>query len=975
YESLAFRRDLASDHRQLLRIESVAYDGWSSPADVYLPVIRNFMLFNPGKCSVPPLDVIHEAPVIEHIDVCTAWKGISFAQASLLLCIHQAFERAISSLVSDQLTDIPLEAVPQSWIPHCTPADRFSVEQDSVVITRRLTLSPSQLANTLKSILSAQNHDDKELFQDCGEGLVGLYLSKSDCLLVREPSDPNDGATDICIEYVQSKTTPALPRIRARWNPEFLSFTKIDYQPREGQQLIIVPHYRCGPFARTGGEQVRTIYSLETPVTWLHWDDHLSGWRGTVPFYSRSRGQEHETGKVYRGRRSGPHAVTNILRIEIKAIRTEWFKEIHVERTIRSRLTLKVLPFWSREFTPGSRVASLNQTASQENPDVLCPGRSRVVSRDARPLDANEPSTYVSPKPTNARPAESEARQPVIATVPKGQPSVFRPYWANERQDLEQTAIDRCKDLDDPFKNSPAAMARELDHSGSPECGKNRPTGLDDYAATTMRAPGIGDFTQGMGDIGSGSTYHGFKTFKTQPSSPTSLKRLRQGSSGEELQGWLHELRDSMAKMRATLERSHVPPTPVSNAFAWWIDDAAGQEEMRHEASIHSRAPTESESVFSQEQVLHPASAEVFALAEVLHGQTPKDRTACKRSRAASFEESPGKKAREDRFQSSNSITSFSSPQNSPRPIPVTPMNVSEDGHQQLCSPPTSGSLEVGTQDQDESMNSGLDSNDDSRSEFSVENGAAIPHGTFMDAYADPAIRSEHALLWEALREQDEGANKVKLSVDERKQLFEALKQSMAIEDRRQNAMLGIHHSADFSMSEAGSKSHTDTNSEEDAKDDSESSSSESNAAPGSANSRIRFGDGNVNSRRLVVTHYDEDDKEKTELSRGIEEDTTAESPLIESSTPSEAEAEDTASDDANSLTGLTDVFRSPTSTPSASSFRTATAAAAESILSPATPYPSPSPTPSSSSLAPRGTVPFASQSASRIIIITPCSP
>ena len=859
------------------------------------------------------------------------------AEAKLLLRVHQAFAQVVSSLVSGQLIDVPRGTLSKSWIDNCTLAGHVSAEQDSVVITRRLTLSPHQLASTLHLILGARALDEKDLFREYGESLVRLYLSKSDCLVINEPNDPNDGAIDVRIEYIKSDVTPTLPRIRACRNPDFLSFTKIDYRPREGQPLVIVPHYRCGSYSKTAIGSASTQYSLETSVPWLHWDDRIMGWRGSVPLYSESLdGGPGGMGNVYGGRRLGPYAIIHILRIEVKAIRTERVKGISVERTIRSRLTLKVLPFWSKGFTPSPQVGSMKRMANKQNLNSVCNGSSRVVSRDARFPDPNEPSIYVSPKPSIKVPPELEWGQPGTATLSKGQQIKSQQDWTKEWHDHEQAVMHKAKHPFNPFETPSTAVAS----------GSNR-FGLPTHPSTELNvypASGLGNFSQRMCSIRSGFGVRHSTPFTVPHSSGRSLKRPRKDSAAEELQGSLHDLRDSMVRARFTLrsqaERSHTSPTPARTHMT--PIERRSTDKASYEVTVHSQAPTESGSVFDQEQILHPVSAEVFALAQTLHSQSIQDRSARKRSRAASFEDSPGKKVREDRPQTPKDLATLSVPQSSPCIVPVTPSNISGDGNQQLLSPSTTNASEAQFDGYDDRRDSVRDSSDNSGSAMSIRSRASSPLDIEQDTYVDPTIRREQELLRRALTERGYDADEARPSVDERKELFQAMKQSMAMEERRQNTKLGIHESADFSMSEAMSGSDQDTNSE-----DAGYSSFDSKPASGMVRTRIiRSDNSNAVQSRLFAKRYED---ATTELSstdiktfigtRRRMADYITESPSSLSSTEhlssdQEMETQHGGSED-EGFRGLSSFPRSDTPAPSASRAAAAAQALPSSAASP----------------------------------------
>lgn len=191
-------------------------------------------------------------------------------------------------------------------------------------------------------ILGFQTNDLKRLLR--------FFLASCDCLVDIERTGFQNTAIDLRFQYSQTLVPegPTKLAVEAGWNPDFLTFEQLTIFPREGHELRIIPRYNSNAVFRIDGQHTDLRYSLETPLPWLTWDDQMQGFKGVVPMYSEIRGIDSKFGKVYRPGRVGPHAVVNQLRIELKAMFTECCPpSLRLERTVRTRLTLKVLPWYA----------------------------------------------------------------------------------------------------------------------------------------------------------------------------------------------------------------------------------------------------------------------------------------------------------------------------------------------------------------------------------------------------------------------------------------------------------------------------------------------------------------------------------------------------------------------------------------------------------------------------------------------------
>ena len=165
-----------------------------------------------------------------------------------------------------------------------------------------------------------------------------------------EPTGSQNTAIDLRFLYSPSllPENPHKLAVEAGWSPDFLTFEQLGVVPREGEEHQIVPKYNSKAVFRVDGHHTDLRYSLETPLPWLTWDDHLQGFKGIVPMYSEIRDTDSRLGKVYRPGRIGPHGTVNQLRIEIKARFTEFCRpSLCIQRTVRTCLTFRVIPWYA----------------------------------------------------------------------------------------------------------------------------------------------------------------------------------------------------------------------------------------------------------------------------------------------------------------------------------------------------------------------------------------------------------------------------------------------------------------------------------------------------------------------------------------------------------------------------------------------------------------------------------------------------
>jgi len=880
-------------HRVLpphFRIESLPRAAWTDVKDVYLPMIQSYSsAFDRDTPAMRPLASIHDAEPVEHLDLCTIWKGLTFIDAHNLFRIHRVFERTISCLLSAQLTDPHWESLAVSRIPDVDEANNSPVDH-----RQRLNIDPKKLASDIQLTLASEGRLIGDEAQVPLDRLIDLYLAKSDCLIVNKPDDPHYAAIDVLIKYCEPEAASpsSNPSIEAGWYPEFLAFTGLDFRPQEGQELTIIPHYCSSSFSGTLGCHVETRFYLEAPVPWLMWDGRISGWKGIVPVFSEVRGGEDDfiNGKVYRAGRVGPYAIINLLRIEAKAVRIERLGALCVERTLRARLTIKVLPFWSKGFTPSPQIVPTHSTNGQRVSSATQRRFSRVISGCSLLETVLEPSIYVSPKP--ARPSGR------LEVHPKDLRSPSQGFCATKLLGSDQSILRKVRKVNNLDSQDLASTANShtegpaakqaLERSGPPKPQHSPQTDLEAYASSVKLAL-YGNRTH----LNDRSINHQRSSPKSSAGSTSFGTYERLGNKSPEV--WQTLLRDFRGSM-ATMKKAHLPkdvlrpPSFISASVPMSsIEAAVAEGSLRRDITVNSEDLTENQSVF---HIIHPTSAEIFALAESLHKSSSSlEQSPRKRSRGVSFEDSPVKKTREH-VDDGGPLKNSTDDGNV---VPATPPCKDEDisSHSSVSPSISKNPHELRAMRKDSMFGTDTDAESGDSEECATSN----THGIDFESYDDPNLQKEQSLLWDVLsKKRADGVNNEKLNTEEHKQLFEATKQSWATEERRQNTRLGINFSETFSASSEGLEQ-SDSESESVS---GESSSFESNPGSDTVHAKTLLDDGTVRPRLTLQKPTDEDSEPESGHSEPRTkiriEDHTTESSLSErgsSDSDEPAESED----------------------------------------------------------------------------------
>ena len=361
--------DLAQ-HLDRISIRGLDSDLKSS-LDLFKPVLYSY-----SKTSKPPsegngLDYIRFGTPIEHLTACTIWKGLSVMHADILFEMHRVFVPCLEQILAAQLDQMDGEARKEN-----TPFQSHEVKS--------LHFNLSELIERMLNIM--QLHCCLEADQCLADFLMEmmlLFFISRNCLVGIETHKYAD--TSIHVHLLPGKNISSnvelLSAVHVTQQSDYLSFVELEISPREGRQLRIVPHYmhRHGKRAKAKPKHTDISYTLATPVPWLAWDDEISGFRGTVPMFSECGGSSGHSGKNINVGREGPYTTVNLLRIEVEATLVEYhsLSNLRLKRTIRVRLNLKVIPWYSHHSAPAPRselytqpgYCMLNDEVCGNNPD------------------------------------------------------------------------------------------------------------------------------------------------------------------------------------------------------------------------------------------------------------------------------------------------------------------------------------------------------------------------------------------------------------------------------------------------------------------------------------------------------------------------------------------------------------------------------------------------------------------------------
>ena len=259
--------------------------------------------------------------------------------------MQRAFFPSLEDILATQFEELDRkERMGCSPFRSALDGDRASIE--------RVGFSLSTLIDHMLDRIDLQDHNevDQPTVEFLMELLYLFFISR-DCLVNLEMYDYIDTAINVRLlpgENLLSDVVPP-PVVHLMQEVDYLVFSQLDLLPREGQQLRIVPFYRCGARAKSNKKDTQISYTIASPTPWLTWDAKLCGFRGRVPMFSECQASKGRPANVINLGREGPYAVVNLLRVEVHATLTERhsLSNVQLKRTVRARVNLKVIPWYA----------------------------------------------------------------------------------------------------------------------------------------------------------------------------------------------------------------------------------------------------------------------------------------------------------------------------------------------------------------------------------------------------------------------------------------------------------------------------------------------------------------------------------------------------------------------------------------------------------------------------------------------------
>ena len=313
--------------------------GYIQPLDFCVPVTRS----HPGDGDQRH-DALHGDIrcnlAVEHVNISTAWNGLSDVDANELFRVHQAFVSTLEKMLANELWQIYQQLQQQDSTGIIRPIHTLF----SAGIIRGISFCRDQLVSELAKALYSSN----ESAAKAKSGFLRLYLVATDALVQYQEDGSRDTSITIRMRYDPSSLR-AYPVVDAAWVPDSLLFEGLDECPQEGQRFSIVPKYYSKSAFRPTRFPENVKYSIESEEwhsgpSWLVWNDKMAGFEGIVPFYSEANGYNRRVANSSRGVRK---SMSHILKIIVQAVLVDDNgSSVRYERILRVHLTINVVPWY-----------------------------------------------------------------------------------------------------------------------------------------------------------------------------------------------------------------------------------------------------------------------------------------------------------------------------------------------------------------------------------------------------------------------------------------------------------------------------------------------------------------------------------------------------------------------------------------------------------------------------------------------------
>ena len=313
--------------------------GYNQPLDFCVPITRS----HPGD-EGQRLEALHADTrrnlAVEHINISTAWNGLSDVDANELFRVHQVFVSTLENMLANEIWQIYQQLQQQDSIGNISPIHTLF----TAGIVRGISFCRDQLVREMAEAL----YSSKETAAKSESGFLRLYLVATDALVQHHEDESRDTSITIRMRCDALSPRPC-PAVDAAWVPDFLVFEGLDESPLEGQSFSVIPRY-CSKSAFRPTQFPKNVrYSIESEsqhysLSWLVWDDEIAGFEGIVPFYSEVNGYGRHVANANRDSRETTY---HSLKIVVQAVLVDDNgSSIRYERILRARLTIKVIPWY-----------------------------------------------------------------------------------------------------------------------------------------------------------------------------------------------------------------------------------------------------------------------------------------------------------------------------------------------------------------------------------------------------------------------------------------------------------------------------------------------------------------------------------------------------------------------------------------------------------------------------------------------------
>ncbi|MCJ1310530.1 hypothetical protein MMC25_004194 [Agyrium rufum] len=284
---------------------------------------------------------------IRRLDITTSWRNLTLRDASILHVISVILPAVLEEVAAKDLSDLEAELLPDVISMHPTLASNNNsvLKQYSPTITFSSRDLYRILLEVLRSPSPSSHCDLYGLSSEYLSGLIHLYLIHLDCLDHRKDSIGNDTlmSLELCrnsSSWAEDRGTQTLIGYPVPC-PDHISFSLLNTSLREGDRLVLLPHFERGVECSWDGHTFSVEYIIKDKPRWIREDEDensASRFVGEIPddFIA--------THQLVPGMRD--HEAYCILRLEMIAI-VRYNHEISgacLQRTVRTNIDIIVRP-------------------------------------------------------------------------------------------------------------------------------------------------------------------------------------------------------------------------------------------------------------------------------------------------------------------------------------------------------------------------------------------------------------------------------------------------------------------------------------------------------------------------------------------------------------------------------------------------------------------------------------------------------